>query len=201
MKITGLSTFILYLFLAGSWAQAADVTAEQGPYETIDKASSTILGVLLDRSIDRFEKNSRILSVVNGLFNYDVMAKLSMDMHWHQMTEAQRTEYAALFTERVKHMYLGTLYNFTRDDIRVGPARQLGKECVAVPTWLINNGIHTEVTYKFHRSQADNNAWRVYDIKIEGVSLVQAYRADFSSYMGTGCATGLIEKLREYQPD
>lgn len=201
MKITSLLTFILYLLLAGSWAQATDATDDQGPYEIIDNASRTILGVLHDKSIDRFERNSRILSVVDELFNYDVMAKLSMDMHWHQMTESQRTEYAALFTGRVKHMYLGTLYNFTRDDIRVGSARQIGKECVAVPSWLINNGVQTEVTYKFHRSKPDNNAWRVYDIKIEGVSLVQAYRADFSSYMGTGCATGLIKKLREYQPD
>jgi ABC-type transporter MlaC component len=62
---------------------------------------------------------------------------------------------------------------------------------------LINRGIRTEVDYKMYRGKDDDDAWRVYDIKIEGVSLVEAYRADFSSYMGADCATGLIEKLRK----
>lgn len=198
MKSIRLLPFILYLFSAVVWAQATDMKDEQGPYEIIDSTSKTIIDVLHDRSIDRFEKNSRILSAVNELFNYEVMAKLSMGTRWLQMSPPQRTEYLALFTERVKRMYLGTLYNFTDQDIRVGPASQLGNECVAVPTMLVNNGIRTEVVYKFHRSKPDQDAWRVYDIKIEGISMVQAYHADFSSYMGTGCATGLIEKLREH---
>jgi len=202
MKITRLFSFILLLCLAGSWAQAATMTDAQRLHGIIDTKSGAILNVLHDKTIDRFEKNSRILALVEELVNYDLMAKLSMGKAgWQQMTAAQRTEYVTLFSERIKFMYLGTLYNFTGENIHVEPARQLGKECVAIPTNLINNGIKTEIFYKFYRTKQDDDDWLIYDIKIAGVSMVQAYRADFSSFMGKSCATGLIKQLREYQSD
>jgi len=196
MKITKFFPFILLLCFAGSWAHAAAMTDAQRLHDIIDAKSHTILEVIHDRTIDRFEKNSRILAAVEKLINFELMAKLSMgETGWQQLATAQQAEYVALFSERIKHMYLGTLYNFTGQDITVDTARQLGKECIAVPSYLVNNGTKTEILYKFYPGKQDD--WLIYDIKIEGVSMVQAYRADFSSYMGRSCATGLIKQLRE----
>lgn len=189
------------MFLSAAWAQAEETADSQDPHGMVDKMSSTILNVIMDRGIDRYEKNTRILTAVEKLFDYELMARLSIGPRWQEMTATQQTDYLALFTERVKRVYLGTLYSFTRNDIVVGPATQLSKQCVAVSTLLVNRGIQTEVVYKMYHGKSDDDTWRVYDLKIEGVSMVEAYRADFSSYLGTGCATGFIEKLREYQPD
>jgi len=196
MKILKFFPLILLLCFTGSWAHAEDMTDTQRLHDIIDTKSHTILNVIHDRTIDRFEKNSRILAAVEKLINFELMAKLSTgEAGWQQLTTPQQTEYVALFSERIKHMYLGTLYNFTGQDIYVDAARQLSKECIAVPSYLVNNGIRTEVLYKFYPTKQDD--WLIYDIKIEGVSMVEAYRADFSSYVGRYCATDLIELLRE----
>jgi len=196
MKISTFFSFILLMCFAGPWAHAEAITDAQRLHDMIDTRSGIILDVLHDRTIDRFEKNHRILAAVEKLINFDLMAKLSMGKTgWQQLTASQQAEYIALFSERIKHMYLGTLSNFTRQDIYVDTARQLAKDCIGVPSYLLNNGLQTEVLYKFYRTKQGD--WLIYDIKIEGVSMVQAYRADFSSFMGGDCATYLIEQLRE----
>jgi len=197
MKTSIFIPFILLLYIASSCVvHAAAMTDAQQLHDIIETKSGVILEVIHDKTIDKLEKNSRILAAVGGLINFDLMAKLSMGKTgWLQLTKPQQAEYVTLFSERVKYMYLGTLYNFTGQDIYVGPARQLGKECIAVPSNLINGRMRTEVLYKFYRTKQD--AWLIYDIKINGVSMVQAYHSDFSSYMGRNCATGLINQLRE----
>jgi phospholipid transport system substrate-binding protein len=199
MKLTRFSPFIVLLCFAGSWAFAATPTDAQRLHDIINTKSAIIIDVLQDKSIDRFEKNGRIMATVEKLIDFELMAKLSMGNDWWQLTAAQQAEYVALFSERIKYMYLGTIYNFTGQDIQVDPARELEKGCIAVPSHLINGGIKTEMLYKFYRTEQED--WRIYDIKIEGVSMVLAYRADFSSYMGKSCASGLIQQLRENQPD
>ena len=201
MKTSIFTPFILLLYITSSCVvHAAAMADAQRLHDIIEIKSGVILGVIQDKTIDRLEKNSRILAAVGGLINFDLMAKLSIGITgWQQLTEPQQAEYVMLFSERVKYMYLGSLYNFTGQDIYVDPARQLGKECIAVPSNLVNGRLKTEVLYKFYRTK--QGAWLIYDIKINGVSMVQAYRSDFSSYMGRSCATGLIKQLRENQID
>ena len=197
MKTSIFTPFILLLYITSSCVvHAAAMADAQRLHDIIEIKSGVILGVIQDKTIDRLEKNSRILAAVGGLINFDLMAKLSIGITgWQQLTEPQQAEYVMLFSERVKYMYLGSLYNFTGQDIYVDPARQLGKECIAVPSNLVNGRLKTEVLYKFYRTK--QGAWLIYDIKINGVSMVQAYHADFSSYMGRSCATSLIKQLRE----
>jgi phospholipid transport system substrate-binding protein len=201
MKTSIFTPFILLLYIASSCVvHAAAMTDAQRLHDIIEIKSAVILEVIHDNTIDRLEKNSRILAAVGGLINFDLMAKLSIGKTgWQQLTEPQQAEYVMLFSERVKYMYLGSLYNLTGQDIYVDPARQLGKECIAVPSNLVNGRMKTEVLYKFYPTKQD--AWLIYDIKINGVSMVQAYRSDFSSYMGRSCATGLINQLRENKID
>ena len=197
MKTLIFTPFILLLYIASSCVvHAAAMTDAQRLHDIIETKSAVILEVIHDKTIDKLEKNSRILATVGGLINFDLMAKLSIGKAgWQQLTKPQQAEYVMLFSERVKYMYLGTLYNFTGQDIYVDPARQLGKECIAVPSNLVNGRMKTEVLYKFYPAKQD--AWLIYDIKINGVSMVQAYHSDFSSYMGRSCATDLINQLRE----
>ena len=141
----------------------------------------TVIQLLKNKTLDKKERNKRIVEVVNPLFDFRVMARNSLGRkHWVNMTRAQKKEFLDLFVKRLQESYLEKLDLYTDENVVIENATQVKKR-IHVLTRLVSKTDKKDMVYKFWKSK--RRGWGVYDIVILGVSVVQTYRSQFNGLL------------------
>ncbi|MDH3976241.1 MAG: ABC transporter substrate-binding protein [Deltaproteobacteria bacterium] len=158
--------------------------------EKIDK----VLDLLRDKNLDKKQRNEGILEIVDPMFDFKLMAKLSLGKkHWPGLNKDEKNEYLELFVKRMKESYLEKMDLYTDEDMVYDEAKAVGKK-VHMKTYLASRDNKLEMLYKFYRS---GERWKVYDVEIEGVSIIQTYRSQFDGVLRDGTVADLIAKLKK----
>ena len=154
----------------------------------------TVVSLLKDKSLDKPSRNARIIEVVTPIFNYEVMAKLSLGRkHWPALSQEKRAEFSDLFINRLQASYLDKLDIYTDEDVLYGEPEVDGKK-VHMPTTLVSSDSKIDILYKFYRSP---EGWKIYDVEVGGVSVIQTYRTQFDDVLSNGSIDDLLEKLKD----
>jgi phospholipid transport system substrate-binding protein len=120
-------------------------------------------------------------------------ARRALGVHWRARTEAERREFIALFEDIVTYSYIVNLEAYGGETV-VFLGESADDGAVTVLTKIENRrGVVTPVAYRTHERDAH---WLVYDVLVEGVSLVGNYRAQFSSIIQTSSYAELVRRLR-----
>lgn len=153
-----------------------------------------VIQLLKDKALDKKERNKRIVDLVNPLFDFRRMARLSLGKkHWVKMTRSQKKEFSALFVKRLQESYLEKLDLYTDEEVVIENAKQV-KRRIHVLTRLVSKTDKKDMVYKFYKTK--RKGWRVYDVVILGVSVVQTYRSQFSGLLRKGTMEDILERLR-----
>ena len=189
--------FLLFLVLLLMSSQVVIVHA--GTKEEAEKLLQTsvneVLAILSDKELPMEEKKSKVVKITNEIFNFSLMAKLSLGkQHWTQFNPEQRAEFTSQFIELVQHIYTSKLDLFSDEKVLFKPTEVLGEKKVQIPTILISKGKKFSVLYKMASS---NNAWMVYDVEIEGVSVIHTYRSQYNHILASGTAEDLLKIMKE----
>ncbi len=181
------------LLAAGPPAAAAD---EAGRVRAVvEKSVNTVLGVLRDKSVKGEERKKRVLAVVDPLFDLPLMAKLALGrVHWPKFSEPQRKEFIRLFVTTMRESYVDKIDLFTDESVEFEAPSPGEKGKYQMLTRVVSKGERYTILYKLYLS---GGAWRIYDVEIEGVSLVRAYGSQYDQFLQTSNPDGLIAKLRE----
>ena len=154
-----------------------------------------VIQTLKDTSLSKKEKKEGILKTIDGLFDFNLMARLSLGKeNWKPLSKSKRKEFSKLFVERLKQSYLDKLDLYTDEEVVVGEAKQTKKNRVEVLTFLISKDDKKEMTYKLYKSK--KKGWLVYDVVVLGVSIVATYRSQFSGILKKGSMEQLLERMR-----
>ena len=154
-----------------------------------------VIQTLKDTSLSKKEKKEGILKTIDGLFDFNLMARLSLGKkNWKALSKAKRKEFSMLFVERLKQSYLDKLDLYTDEEVVVGEAKLTKKNRVEVLTYLITKDDKKEMTYKLYKSK--KKRWMVYDVDVLGVSIVQTYRSQFSGILKKESMEQLMERMR-----
>ena len=154
-----------------------------------------VINILKDKSLSKNEKKEGILETIDGLFDFSLMARLSLGKkHWKSLSKAKRKEFSVLFVERLKLSYLEKLDLYTDEEVVVDEARLTKKNRVEVLTFLVSEDDKKEMIYKLYKTK--KKEWMVYDVDILGVSIVQTYRSQFSGILKKESMEQLMERLR-----
>ena len=154
-----------------------------------------VIQTLKDTSLSKKEKKEGILKTLDGLFDFNLMARLSLGKkNWKALSKAKRKEFSMLFVERLKQSYLDKLDLYTDEEVVVGEAKLTKKNRVEVLTYLITKDDKKEMTYKLYKSK--KKRWMVYDVDVLGVSIVQTYRSQFSGILKKESMEQLMERMR-----
>jgi phospholipid transport system substrate-binding protein len=195
MKLT--LTGILAVMVLAAVAGAQEVSA--GPMEALKGSVNTVLQILQDPQYDPPEQRQlqrdRIWDVTRGIFDFTEMAKRSLALNWRAFTPRQRKEFTELFSELTAHSYLeqikgtytGLAVEFLSEEILSG-------DKAMVKTKVRREEVETPVDY---RMLQEGGRWLVYDVNIEGVSLVQNYRTQFREILAKETPEQLIQKLKD----
>ncbi len=195
MKLFRIYSFSLcFVFLSGLLAMASP-----SPTEVLKPTLQGMVDVLADPSFAGVEqKDSRrekIMEIVGQGFDFSTMSKMVLGRTWKKIDQQQRKHFEQLFTKLLENAYIGKFEDYTgKKNILYKDERIKGKKA-AVSTVVESSGT-PPLPINYVMIEAEKG-WQVYDINIEGVSLVRNYREQFKSILRKQKFDGLIKVLEE----
>jgi len=151
-----------------------------------------VFTVLQKKDLDQEAKNKEIVDIVTPLFDFELMARLSLGKkHWSGLSQDKKERFTELFIKRLKTSYLNNFTLYTDEKVVYEPAVQV-KDKIHTPTYLVSQDKKISILYKFYKAQ---NNWKIYDLEIQGVSIIRSYRSQFSSILESGTVDDLLLKL------
>jgi len=157
------------------------------------KLESVIL-VLEKKALNEETKKKEIVEIVTPMFNFSLMSKLTLGKkHWPGFTKEQKERFTELFTKRLKDSYLDKMMLYTDEKIEYKESVQVGKK-VQIPTILTSKDNKISMLYKLYKSK---QGWKIYDIEIQGVSLISTYRSQFDEILRNKTVDDLLAKLEK----
>jgi phospholipid transport system substrate-binding protein len=161
---------------------------------TIDEVLKILNNPNLASQAAKEERRSRLRQVIYPRFDFAEMARRSLGPTWRRISPAEQQEFLRLFTELLAESYVNNIESYNGEKILYGRETQ-EQEYAEVNTKLITKrGEEIPVDYKLHKVDGD---WKVYDVVIENISLVNNYRAQFARLLTKSSFAELLDRIRE----
>jgi phospholipid transport system substrate-binding protein len=141
------------------------------------------------------ERSVAVNKVADEIFDFGETAKRSLGQHWGQRTPAERQEFVRLFTELLQRTYLSKVNQYNSEMTFQGDVVD-GNQAVVRTTLLLGKGGGMSLDYRMHHA---GDRWQVYDLNIDGISLVASYRSQFNKIVRTDSYEGLVARLKSRQ--
>jgi len=172
--------------------QSAAADDKRDAEELIKGKLESVISVLHKKDIEKQEKKKLIIEIVEPLFDFPLMGKLALGRkHWPALPKEKRKTFNSLFVKRLKDSYLEKMALYTDETIEYQEAVKVRKK-VHMPTHIISKEKKISMLYKLYKSK---KGWKIYDIEIEGVSIVSSYRSQFDEILAAGTIDDLLSKL------
>lgn len=207
--------FFLLIFIFSVVSLYAKDTTPQNPSLNGDlNKPSKIIDTYAEKVINVFKQTDtnkprqtwesslkdKLLSLAKEVVDFNVMARMSLGTNWKKLNSAQQKEFVDLFIKMLENTYFTTIVdhmeeikNYNKDNIKVMREIPLSKIKTEVQTIILYEDKKIPVNYKMAKI---NNAWKCYDVYIEGISLVQNYREQFNELMNKMTSDEIITFLR-----
>jgi phospholipid transport system substrate-binding protein len=182
--------FVIGMLIAGiaTAGQKEDVEA------LVKSKIDAVLAILPQKDMAKDEKDRKIMEIVEPVFDFTLMAKLTLGKNgWQEMNPSQQKEFLDLFVARLKSSYLDKSSLYSDEKVAYKPAVEVGDK-IHAPIDVIGKEKTVLVVYKFYSSAG---AWKIYDVEINGVSLIQSYKSQFTEILKNGTIVNLLEELKK----
>ncbi len=168
------------------------------PTEKIKQITDKILSIVSDPALKDpskvKERRNLIRSAVDERFDWEEMARRSLARHWDQRTAEEKKEFVRLFADLLERTYMGKVEDYSGEKVRYEGETTEGDYAVVKIKIVTKKNKDILVDYRLKKR---GNDWFVYDVSIEGVSLVNNYRTQFSSIILQSSYENLVKKLKE----
>ncbi len=173
--------------------------ASLAPIKQIEGTVEGILSVMNDEALglpeNKAERRTKIMSLIDSRFDYKEMSRISLGKYWRELDGQEMEEFTDVFSQLLKQTYIGRIEAYS--DEKVEYSKEIfgkkKKNRAMVFTNILKNGKAIPINYKM---VARNDQWLVYDVVIEGVSLVRNYRTEFSRIIVKEKFSGLVKRIR-----
>ena len=188
------TVLILFLFLlVPSYSHGAE------PLDVLKDSVDRVLVILGDPKYSdpstRDEQKNMLWDIIRQIFDFNEMARSTIARHWREFTDTQKKEFTNVFGQFLGSNYLDKIstgfegekvaylgYNMTTDNKAIVKTKILMKDADAPVDYSMIN---------------INGTWKVYDVKVEGISLIKNYRSQFDSILAKNSPDSLIEMIRK----
>src|SRR5512137_681225 len=179
--------FMLCVFLTSN--------AFAGSSDNVKKVVDEVIRIVTDKEMKKHEAKRRqaLRKSISTIFDYGEMAKRSMGKHWNQRSAAEKKQFVDLFATLLENSYVGKIESYSNEKIVYLKETQDG-EYSEVKSKVVT-AKRDEFTLDY-RLVNQNGTWMVYDVVIEGVSLVSNYRTQFNKIISSDGYPTLLKKLQ-----
>ena len=171
------------------WAQAASSTL----LPAIDRVLT--IAFREDTPKGSTPRPAAVRAVLDGVVDFDEAARRALGPHWQARSDAERVEFVALFRDVMASAYLATLQTHLGPSMRLVGESEDGRFATVLTQMQRPQGPPAPVEYRMHHR---DGRWQIFDVRVDGVSLVGAYRRQFNSIVQTASYAALLQRLREY---
>jgi phospholipid transport system substrate-binding protein len=181
----------LALLTSGGFAWAA------GPTETVQAAIQRVLtenGTAQAKVVSTDDRRTRIREAAESLFDFREMARRSLGERFDALSPADEKEFVRLFTNLIAVSYLNKIEAYAGEPIRYLGERVDGVDASVSSRLVTAKGSQVDVAYRLYRAQ---DRWAVYDVSVDGVSLVDNYKMQFSRLIQRSSFADLLKTLRQ----
>jgi len=184
------------------WGQA---TAGE-PTDFVKHTADSILQIfetpILQGPEKREERLARLRDIANTAFDWEEMAQRALATHWRERTPQERQEFIELLKDTVQGTYLKRLEDAAPQQLKKKQNILYIGEQVDGPRAVVRTKVITTrrqeipITYRLRQSQGQ---WRIYDVVVEGVSLLNNYRAQLHRIITTSSYQALVQQMKARQ--
>jgi phospholipid transport system substrate-binding protein len=175
-----------------SLAHAQEQSAQQVIEGTVDSA----FGVLRDEQLrsDPEQRIRRLREAVDPAFDWATMAQSSLGAPWRELGKGERNEFVHVFKELLAERYMDDIDRFQgSEEVKVTGSDEQGDSATVKTTLITSSRERVPIDYSMHKTAG---RWRVQDVSIEGVSLVNHYRKTFARYLTNKSFDELMNQLK-----
>lgn len=165
------------------------------PTETLKQTVDRVVQILADPALrDKPDaRRTEIRKVAERIFDYPDTARRSLGPHWNARTPQQQQEFVKLFADLLDRSYISKIELYQGERVKYVGETVDGEEAVVKTLIATKKGADMPIDYRMH---SRNGRWLVYDVVIEGVSLVSNYRTQFNKIVQTESYDALVQRLR-----
>ena len=167
------------------------------PTEKIKATTDKILGVVRDPALKgaakEKERRALIRKAVDERFDWNEMARRSLARHWEGRTEEEKKEFVPLYADLVDRAYMSKVEGYSGEKVKYEGETVDGDYATVNVRIMTQKGQEISVEYRLRKK---GNDWLIYDVSIEGVSLVNNYRTQFNSIISQSSYASLVKQLK-----
>ena len=168
------------------------------PKETVETGVNKVLKTLGDPAFKAKPKDQQIATIgaeIDHIFDFKELSRRTLGKQWKKMSAGQRTEFVELFKELLQGVYADRLLAYSDQKVIFDKEIILKKGRAEVQSYLqTSDGKKIPL---FYRLTDKSGSWKVYDVIIEGVSMVKNYRTQFRQILAKDSPDKLLEILRD----
>ena len=171
-----------------------DPNDPNGPREVLRSKWDAVISILRNKDIEQKVKEMRIDKIVTPIFEFPLMAKLSLGRkHWPKLDSQQREKFTQLFSERLKKSYWEKIALYKNEAV-LFKSTEKKKTTYIIPTELLYKDKKVAILYKLRKV---GKSWKIYDVEIQGVSVLLTYRSQFDEILRHGTVKELLARLEK----
>ena len=168
------------------------------PLDTVKSNVNDVLNVLRDPKLQGESgvkmKEQKIGAAADKLFDFIELSKRTLGLNWNKFSPDQRKEFVELYKTILRDAWVDKITSFTNQRINFIKEVQLSETTVEVQSIIYYEGGDTPINYRVMKKEND---WKVYDVVIEGVSLINNYSTQFREILANNPPEKVIETLRK----
>jgi len=167
--------------------------AETSPIQTVQESVDAILALLRDDTLEEADLRAKIRAYIKTRFDFEAMSQSTLATNWKKASEQERQQFIDLFSQLIENTYIGKVESYTNEKVEYPGEKVKGRKAL-VETLIIAASADIPVDYKLYRK---DDAWWVYDVIIEGVSLISNYRSSYQEIVKQEGFSGLLARMQE----
>jgi phospholipid transport system substrate-binding protein len=164
----------------------------------IDRVIKTLEDPALQKEGKVLERRKAVRKIAEEIFDFGETAKRSLARHWGGRTPAEQQEFVQLFADLLERSYISKVELFNGERITYSGETIDGDLALVRTRIITKQGTEIPVDYRLHKK---GERWLVYDVIIEGVSLIANYRTQFNKIIQTSSYQELVKKMKTKQEE
>jgi phospholipid transport system substrate-binding protein len=168
------------------------------PLDTVKANVNGVIEVLRDPKLQGESgtkvKEQRIATAAEKLFDFVELSKRTLGLNWNKFTQDQRKEFVELFKSILKDAYVEKITAYTNEQVNFTKEVPLSEDTVEVQSDIVAKSGQVPIYYRVIKKDSE---WKVYDVVIEGVSLVSNYSTQFREILANNPPEKVLETLRK----
>lgn len=162
--------------------------------ETINRGLTILQDPSLKEEQKAQERRERLWEEISPIFDFEEMSKRALGMHWRKRSPAEKSEFVELFTILLKNTYIGETDTYSGEKIVYLKEEQDNHHATVQTKFITSKGTEVSVDYRLLNNE---KKWGIYDVIIEGVSLVNNYRSQFNDFLIKSPYEALVQRIKE----